>query len=131
MRSAAQGSPAVATDFTITVPTGARWNLRALVAQLVTDTTAQTRVVSLVIDDGTTTLFSMPYPTGQIQSLTRQYYWDNFAYAIGLVGTGIYLPAPLPFPLLAGWRISSSTTLKGAADQWSAIQYDVEEWIDP
>jgi hypothetical protein len=37
---------------------------------------------------------------------------------------------PLPFPLLAGWRVKSSTTLLGAADQWSAIQYDVEEWIE-
>jgi len=130
MRSGAGSNPAVQTDFTITVPTGARWSLRSLTAQLVTDATAQTRVASLIIDDGTTTLFSIPYSTGQIQSLTRQYFWENLAYAVGLVGTGIYVPAPLPFPLLAGWRVKSSTTLLGAADQWSAIQYDVEEWIE-
>ena len=130
MRSASQGNPAVQTDFTITVPTGARWALRSLTAQLVTDATAQTRVPTLVIDDGTTTLFQMPYATGQTATLTYKYFWENLAYAVGLVGTNVYVPVPLPFPLLAGWRIKSSTTLLGAADQWSAIQYDVEEWIE-
>jgi hypothetical protein len=130
MRSGAGSNPGTATDFTITVPTGARWALRSLTAQLVTDATAQTRVATLIIDDGATTLFQIPYPTGQTATLTRQYFWENLAYAVGLIGTAIFVPAPLPFPLLAGWRVKSSTTLLGLGDQWSAIQYDVEEWIE-
>jgi hypothetical protein len=130
MRSASQGNPAAQTDFTITVPTGARWALRSLTATLTTDATVQTRVPTLVIDDGATTLFQMPYATGQTATLAYKYFWENLAYAVGLVGTNVYVPMPLPFPLLAGWRVKSSTTLLGAADQWSAIQYDVEEWIE-
>ena len=112
------------------MPTGARWNLRSLTATLTTDGTAQTRVATLIIDDGATTLFQMPYATGQAATLVYKYFWEALGYNVGLVALNVYVPVPLPFPLLAGWRVRSSTTLLGAADQWSSIQYDVEEWIE-
>ena len=130
MHAAPQNNPGAATDFTIYMTTGAKWALRAVMATLTTDATAQTRVATLIIDDGSYTLFQMPYATGQTATLAYKYFWENLAYAVGLVGTNVYVPMPLPFPLLAGWRVKSSTTLLGAADQWSAIQYDVEEWIE-
>lgn len=123
-------NPAAGADFAVTVPTGARWQVRSIWAQLVTSGVANTRVVSLQVTDGTNVLFTIPYTTGQAASLTRQYYWANYAYNIGLVGTGIYTPVPFPFTLFAGWKVQSSTALIDAGDQWSLVRVYYEENLE-
>lgn len=126
----ALNDPDVATDFGIGMPTGARWAVRAVVATLTTDATVATRVPSLIIGEGSYNLFKMPYPTGQAASLAYTYYWANLAYAVGKVGTDVYVPVPLPWSIPNGGGLASSTTLMGPADQWSSVVLDVEEWIE-
>src|SRR6266851_3396315 len=53
-------TPAAGADWSQTVPTGARWVVTALAAQLVTAVAAGTRAPRLIVDDGTTTLFELP-----------------------------------------------------------------------
>jgi hypothetical protein len=124
-------SPSVGVDFSFTVPVGVRWNLISFVGTLVTSAVAGTRVPSMVIDDGSSIAFTLPYPTGQAASLTYTYYWENIVYALGLVGTNVFVPVTNIIPLLSGWRLRTSTALLDSGDQWSAMRVAVLTWVEP
>lgn len=131
LRSIAGTNPAANTEISETVPTAARWRPLALSFELVTDATAANREVAIVIDDGTTTLFTSPSGFTQTASFTRRY----SAAAAGAQtapaqGTDrqILLPALV---LPAGSRIRTVTTNLQAGDDYSAPQLLIEEHLEP
>lgn len=129
LRSVLGTDPAANTEISETVPTNARWRLRAFRATLVTDGTAATRRPILVVDDGTSTLFRIGAGVTTVASTTKPYAWipgypstgQEFAEAMH------FLPPDLL--LDQGWRISTSTEAIQAGDNWSAPQMLVEEWL--
>lgn len=130
LRSITGTDPAANTEFSETVPTDARWKLRAVRATLVTDANAATRRPILIIDDGTTVLFRIGSGITTAASTTKPYAWipgyptsgTEFAEAMH------FLPPDLM--LLQGWRVLSSTESIQAGDNWGAPQLLVEEWIE-
>jgi hypothetical protein len=87
-------------------------------------------VVSIILDDGTTTLYQAADGANHVASLTLSHV---FADALGTFGNpGITLIGPLPRApmLLAGWRIRTSTQALDVADNYGAPQYYVEEWLE-
>ena len=131
LRSVLGTNPAAGAEISETVPTNARWALRGLAAQLVTDATAGTRTVTLTIDDGATVLLQVISGTTQAVSLTRNYrFVPNYPSVGNTVGTFIALPLPDPLYLLQGWRIITVTNALSAGDNWGAPQMLVEEWLE-
>lgn len=131
LRSLNLANPAAGTDWAQSVPTGARWRLRGGTATLVTAVAAGTRQVALIVDDGATTLFTIEAATTQAPSLTQIYSLIPGDTLTTLIATQLPVLIPLDLQLFAGWRIRTSTTTIAGADQWSGINFLVEEWLEP
>lgn len=128
--SVAVTTPGAGADWSVSVPTRARWRLENINAQLVTAAAPSNREAVVVLDDGINVLATIPSGVTQVASTTVQYSYFQGATR----GAGAQSPhviTPLPFVLLgAGWRIRSSTVGIQAADQWSNVRVNVEEWIE-
>lgn len=130
LRSILGSDPAAGVEISETVPTGARWRLRAMRAVLTTDITIASRYPEIVVDDGTTVFFRSPSSALIIADraigvsvLSNA----NFNYALS---TDIDIQIPADLQLLAGWRVRTSTFGIVAGDNWAAPQMLVEEWIE-
>jgi len=130
LRSVAGSNPAPGAEISETVPTDARWRLRGMSAQLVTDATPATRQVYLVVDDGTTELLRFPANATQTASLTRDYRVLAIGTAPAAVSRYIFVAIGRPLDLFQGWRIGTATENLAAGDDWGAPRLYVEEWIE-
>lgn len=129
--SVAGADPAAGAEFSVTVPTGARWRLVGTVATLVTDATVASRVVSLIVDDGATAVYRAAAQTAQTASLTVIYSFGAGLPSAATAGGVSVNPLPEQLDLASGYRIRSLTAAIVAGDNWGAPQLLVEEWIGP
>jgi hypothetical protein len=123
--------PAANVEISEAVPANRLWLVRSVWAQLVTDGTAATRVVELVIDDGTQEFKRFPAVTGHAASLTRQYTWAPVGAGQappGATTTGMVGIFPPDLYLPAGFRIRTVTTNRQAGDNYAAPQLWVVEF---
>jgi len=131
LRSIAGATPAAGAEISETVPVGARWELLVFKATLTTSAAAANRLPALTIDDGTTEYYRDQFATNEVASTTYRNIW---AAGLGL-NSGLNTltqrgALPVGLRLAAGYRIRTVTTAIDAADQWSAVQYLVREWIE-
>lgn len=130
LRSVAGTNQAAGAEISETVPTGARWELVGLSFVLVTSAAVANREVSIVIDDGTTTLFTSPSGFTHAASLTRRYSADVLgAQTAPTQGTDRQIVIA-PMTLLAGWRIRTVTTALDVGDDFGAPQLQVKETLE-
>lgn len=131
LRSITGATPAAGGEISETVPTGARWELLALTATLTPSGTVANRDPTLVFDDGANVYaksdMHINEPTGSVWINT----WFQGANSAGtLQASAAQAPIGIGLRLAAGHRIRTSTIAIQVADQWSAIQYLVREWIE-
>lgn len=120
-------SPAVATDFSVTVPPGELWRVRTVHAHLATDANVANRQPSLTFGDQTRQVGHFPVLVNIVASLTTEITWAAGYGATPLSIFGNRICAPLsPITIVAGWQISSLTANIQAGDQWS----DIVVWAD-
>ena len=130
LRVIAGTNPAAGVEISETVPTGARWRLRAISFNFVTSAVAANREVSIVLDDGTTVLFTSPSGFTHTASLTRRYSGTIIgAQTAPAQGTDRQILLP-DLMLPAGGRIRTVTTAIDAGDDYSAPQYTVDEYLE-
>lgn len=131
LRSITGTDPAAGAEISEAVPSGARWQLLAFAADLVTSATAANRVPALVIDDGANVYARISLNQNETASKTWRNAWLSGA-AVQADTTNLILVASLPTPLYlgAGHRIKTVTAALDAGDNWSAPQYLVREWIE-
>ena len=130
LRSLTGTDPAANVEISETVPTNARWRLRAFAVTFVTDANAANREVALTVDDGTTVLARVPFGFTHTASLTKLYsaFLGGFVNAAAQDLTRL---APLPdLELQGGFRLNTVTTNRQATDNFGAPQLLVEEWIE-
>lgn len=130
IRSITGAAPAAGAEVSETVPTNARWKLRAFRNVLTTSAAVANRGSTLIIDDGTNALWELETATVQAASLTIGYNYGAIgSRAPRVYGSNESNPLPVDLVLRAGYRIRTATALIQAADQYAAPQYEVEEWI--
>lgn len=130
LRSITGTNPAAGAEFSETVPTNARWLLRAVSAVLVNSATVIGRSPSLVVDDGANIYARLQVDILQTASQTVRHTWVNgagFTTALGGAASVSVLGQLYP---TAGHRLRSLTNLLQAGDDWGAPQLFVEEWIE-
>lgn len=131
VRSITGTVPGPGADISETVPTSARWRVISFRAQLTTSVAVANRDVSLTYDDGANIFMESPSNLVLAASLTNIY---NYFDSATLLGTQFNSRTVAPIPsqglLVTGNRIRTNTTGINAADQWSAPQYQVVEWLD-
>lgn len=131
LRSITGTTPAAGAEILETVPAGARWELLTLRAILVTAVAAANRFPRFTFDDGAAVFFATPAGPAQVASLTYGY---NVASGLPTAAydavASISVTIPRTLLLGAGARIRSVTAALQGADQWSAPQFLVREWIE-
>lgn len=129
-------SPAAGADWAFTVPTGARWELVAVLETFAAAIAVANRLARLIITDGTNNIVFVPAPAAITASQTAlQSYQAGGGgpmTADNTVPGSIVYEAPLPNDvfLIGGWQVTSSTNGIQAADQYSAISLYVREWLE-
>ncbi len=123
-------NPATGSEWSQTVPTGARWRIQGVRADLAASANAVTRNVGLRLDDGLTLMNAFTSPFNQTASTTFTYSW--FPGAPVAVAPNTRLPNTLSVDLWlkAGWRLQSETFNLQGNDAWSTINLMVEEVLE-
>jgi hypothetical protein len=131
MRSISGTTPGAGAEISETVPTGARWEVLAFYAQLVTNATVVNRQVQLRIDDGANLFFVSPAGQNITATQTGLLSWVQ-GQGNQVIGNRADLVGPLPSynRLPAGARMRTNTANIQAADQYGAVQYLVREWLE-
>lgn len=131
VRSITGTVPAAGAEISETVPTGARWELLAVVATLTTNGTVASRAATLRLDDGANPVMLSGGGVTQAASQAVTYVWSA-GDAKDAAISQIYLhnPIPIGMRLAAGFRVRTLTVSMQAGDQWSAPQMLVREWIE-
>jgi hypothetical protein len=121
--------PAANAECLDTVPAGSRWEVLSWMGVLVADANVANRTVTLIIDDGVSTLWTCDASAAQTNGQTRNYNAYATGVAPDLTGTTFRLPGPFPLDLPAGARISTSTANRQVGDNWGAPKILVRERI--
>jgi hypothetical protein len=118
----ADGSnPAANAEFSATVPAGQYWLLMSVTVSLVQGAT-QTPQPTLIVDDGTTTIFQgFGASSAQNSAVTTQYTWaPGNTLTAGAAATIATAPLPAGLVLGPGYRVRSSTLGIGANSDYGA-----------
>lgn len=123
-------APASATDWSVTVPGGRQWRIRAAFATLVTSATAGSRFVGASITDGNATLWRMQNTAAHPASTTAGYTFAQTRAPLNITGISNFGPIELMFGWYpAGYTIASLVNGYQAGDQWSAVNIAIEELL--
>jgi hypothetical protein len=123
-------NPAAGVEIIETCPTGARWSLLSMVAQLVTSATVANRNPNLIVDDGANAFAMSWWNINHTASLTITYGAGQGFNISGALNGVVNAPIASPGRLMAGNRFRTSTTGLQAGDDWGPPVYQVEEWIE-
>jgi hypothetical protein len=127
----AVGSPAAGADWSFAVPANARWRLQFVVARLTTSAAVANRVPNLFVNDDTgTRVWSMAASAVIAASINAQFTCQAATPLTPQDTTYTIVVLPPNLTMGPNSVFGTSTTAIQAADQWSLISMDVEEWMD-
>jgi hypothetical protein len=131
IRSITGTTPGAGAEVSETVPTGARWELITFSATLTTAVAVANRFPTLSLDDGASIYFQDTVTTAQAAStVIRLIFAEGNGFKSGTTNNIQNGSIPMGNRLAAGHRIKTATQAIQAADQYSAVQYVVREWIE-
>ena len=131
IRSITGTTPGATADISETVPLNAKWRLISFIFSLTTDATVGSRFARLTIDDGTNIIAQIGAGNAQTASNTFVYNFANgYAGVLGAATNLLAYQMPTNMFLMPGYRIRTAFNLLGF-DQFTAPQYQVEEWLLP
>lgn len=123
-------NPAAGADFTFVAAAGQRLRVDSFQAQFAASATVATRNISIIVDDGANAVWTHDLAAGITASATDQIVATGTNAPTGVIATVQSVVLPPGLILAPGWRIRSSTANIQVGDQWSAIWFNVEEWIN-
>ena len=130
IRSITGTDPAAGEEISETVPLGARWRLRGIRYTFAAAVAVATRYSSLIIDDGTNILRKVTPNTPQTSGVLYNYSLIPTFSNPGVVVIDSDADIGEGPVMLAGYRIRTETLALQAADNYSAPQLFVEEWLE-
>lgn len=124
------GALALATEWSVTVPAGRRWEPVAILAKLVCSATAVFRRPDLVVSNGANrVLFLQCLVTPGANNTCTPQWVQGASSALSTANEGPILSLPAGFSMLAGMSFSTSTVNLQAGDQYVSTSYIVREWL--
>lgn len=131
LRAVTGTQPAAGQIISETVPTGARWELLAIAADLTTSAVAGDRRPRLHVTRAAGRVAASPQAGVQPPSKTQTHYWETgVPLAVELTDNANVAGLPVPTLLLAGESIQVFVDTLAASDQWSAPRLSVREWLE-
>ena len=131
IRTVTGTGPMSGSEILESVPTNARWRLRAVILKLATNATVGDRGMQLYIDDGSDYFNILPDPVAQPASTTNTYSFQLRGDRYTGIVDATYLALVLPDVIMAqGYRFMSWTLNMQGGDYYEAPVFQVEEWIE-
>lgn len=129
LRSITGTVPAAGAEINEVVPVSTRWRILAFRYSLTTAVAVANRESNLQIDDGVNIYITNTSGFTEAATLTDTFSWMLGVSRLQALQSNV-LTLPLPEIIVeAGHRIRTQTTNIQAADQYTAPQYLVEEWL--
>jgi hypothetical protein len=129
LRTVSGSVPAAGADISETVPTGERFRLISVRAQLTTSAGVANRNAALLLDDGVNFIQLNASPFDQAASLIWNYCWmDGIAASNSATSKIVNLGIASNTFLDAGFHIRTTTQNLQVGDQWTAPIYTFMEW---
>jgi hypothetical protein len=131
IRTISGTTPAAGAEIIETVPTGARWELLALLAFLTTGPAATNRLPRLYFFNAGGG-FALSLQVGTVAASSSA----DVAWAAGLTSiapataNALQAPLPQPLPLLEAQTFQTFTLNLAAPDQYACVRYTVREWLE-
>jgi hypothetical protein len=123
-------NPAAGADWTFTASAAVRFRVVSVNAQLLTSAAVANRIPRMLIDDGAN-IVSNGAPNQIVPaSTTSQVTGTTTVTSAGANIPDVLCSIPGNAILKPGWRLRSNTVNIQAADQWSNIWLNLEQWID-
>lgn len=123
-------NPAVGTDWQFAPPVFTRTRLVGVVATFTTSAVVNNRAPALVIDDGVRILYAAPSPSVQAAATAVRYSWGAGVSSTIAAGGSVTVALPAPMLIPVNGRFRTLTPFMDVGDQWSAISFSTEEWLD-
>lgn len=127
-------NPAAGAEFTVTVPTNARWRFCCVRGTLVTAVAAANRSAILNFNNAGNVFYNACAAPVQAASLTWGYSWGagvtTLLVTVGSTTPNVETSIPVDLWLPGGSTVQSITQNIQAADQWTAIFANIEECPD-
>lgn len=130
VQSLGVANPAAGANWSVTVPTNARWLVRGITFTLTTSATVATRTVEVNLTDGVNQLQVFPAFNTQAASLGFRYNANSTTANVTTDTTQIQIPIYADLRMVAGWVLSTTTVNIQVGDQYSGIRLTLEEWIE-
>jgi hypothetical protein len=124
-------TPAAGAEISETAPAGARWELIAALAAMITSAAAVNRIAHLdFVHSGR--FYAESFHSGAlvVGASNRLSWAQGTQVAVDAFGANFMVPIPAGIMLGAGDSFVTTTTNIQAADQWSQPQYLVREWLE-
>lgn len=128
--SVQQANPGAGADWTFTVPNFARMRFQSFNAVLTASAAVANRQVNIIVDDGANIVWQHDVGTNITAGQTASISGTGTNATVGLTTTELFVVLPPGLVLTQAMRIRSATTGIQAGDQWSAIFFLVEEWLE-
>lgn len=131
LRRIQPGNPAAGADWTLVSPANVRWVVRGVTALLTTAVAVANRNPRLFWTSDVTNVNEqlIPVATDQTASLAITYSVGSSPITTTAAGATSLWAAMTPIMIENTGRIGTNTANIQAADQWSNIVVDVEEWL--
>jgi hypothetical protein len=130
LRSITGTTPAAGAEISETIPGQRRWKLKYLSFSFSASAAVANRVINFFLDDGANILWEGTLNFNHTASLSQR-------YSAGMQGTQYInsnslnvLGIPVDIPMTTGFRFRTLTSNIQGADQFTAPQYLVEEWVE-
>lgn len=130
LHSLQQANPAAGADWTLTVAAGQRLRIESFCATFTASAAAANRQVEVIIDDGANVYWRTSSAVNITAGQVVAFCGTTTNAPAGLITTDNSVVIPPTIALPSGHRIRTATTAIQAGDQWSAIWFGVEEWLD-
>ena len=123
--------PAAGAQILEVVPTAARWQLLRCRAALQTAAGGANRFIRLELYGTTIISFTAAQATSQGPSQFARYSWGgNLPIAVDATNFYFQQPYPAETELIAGDSVATGVTNMAAGDQWTALHFQVREWLE-
>lgn len=123
-------NPAAGADWIFTVPVSERLRIVSFRGVLTTSATVANRQVAVFVTDSVNTTWITSAPTNIPAATLAQISGTGTSAPLGVITTLINITLPPVLILPPGFTIATLTTGIQAGDQWSSIQFSVEQWLD-
>jgi hypothetical protein len=129
-RSLQVANPAAGTDFIMTTPANTQRTVTSFSAVFTAAAAVASRNINIIVDDGANIVWQDDVSAAVTATQAVTVNGAQNTATVGIVATTLFVLLPPNLKLEPGWRVRSSTAAIQGLDQWSAIWFNVEDWIE-